>query len=66
MRFVRGDRWPVDDPRAAELAALWRANDAGQVVDALFGAQGIFRNSWVAGSADRAILLALIGKPAAP
>ncbi|MEJ0100794.1 MAG: mannitol dehydrogenase family protein [Pseudomonadota bacterium] len=65
LRFVRGDRWPVDDPRAAELAALWKANDAGQVVDALFGAQGMFRNSWAASAADRATLLVFIGAPTA-
>lgn len=66
IRFVRGDRWPVDDPRAAELAALWQGGDMGQVVDALFGAQGMFRSSWVAGAADRAMLLAFLAmRPAA-
>ncbi len=66
IRFVRGDRWPVDDPRAAEFAALWKRNDAGQVVDALFGPQGMFRNSWVAGAADRATLLTFIGASPTP
>jgi fructuronate reductase len=61
--FVRGDRWQVDDPRAAELAALWNCGDAGQVVDALFGPQGLFRSNWVAGSADRATLLTTIESP---
>ncbi len=56
--FIRGDRWPVDDPQAAHLAALWKSGDAGQVVDALFGSQGLFRSSWVASRADRAALLA--------
>ncbi len=65
IRFVRGDRWQVDDPRAAELAGLWSSGDASQVVDALFGPQGLFRNSWVASSADRATLLAFIGNPPA-
>jgi fructuronate reductase len=59
MRFVRADRWAVDDPRAAELKSLWSGNDAASVLDSLFGPQGIFRNSWVASPADRAILLAL-------
>jgi fructuronate reductase len=67
VRFVRGDRWKVDDPRAAELAALWKANDAGSVVDALFGPQGMFRNSWVASRAERTLLLTFLGgAPAAP
>ena len=60
MRFIRGDRWQVDDPRAAELAALWKSGDAGQVIDALFGTQGLFRSSWVASRADRATLLAFL------
>jgi fructuronate reductase len=65
IRFVRGDRWQVDDPRAAELAALWGAGDAGSVVDALFGPQGLFRSNWVASSADRAALLRSIEDPSA-
>jgi fructuronate reductase len=66
IRFVRGDRWKVDDPRAAELAALWSGSDAGQVVDALFGPQGMFRGSWVASRADRALLLTFLnGAPRA-
>jgi fructuronate reductase len=59
-RFVRADRWRVDDPRAGELKTLWSGNDAAQVLDALFGPQGMFRSSWVAGSADRTLLLALL------
>jgi fructuronate reductase len=61
VRFVRGDRWKVDDPRAAELAALWQGNDAGSVVDALFGPQGMFRSSWIASRAERTLLLAFLG-----
>jgi fructuronate reductase len=60
MTFIRGDRWPVDDPQAARLAALWKTGDAGQVVDALFGPQGMFRSSWIASGAERATLLAFI------
>lgn len=64
ISFVRGERWTVDDPRAAELAALWRTHDAAGVVDALFGVQGLFRDSWVAGSADRSALLQHLRNPA--
>ncbi|MEO6078711.1 MAG: mannitol dehydrogenase family protein [Steroidobacteraceae bacterium] len=64
IRFVRGDRWPVDDPRAAELAALWNDGNAATVVDALFGPQGMFRSSWVASSTHRGALVALVENPA--
>ena len=59
--FVRGDRWPVDDPCAPELKELWSSNDPAGIIDALFGPQGKFRSSWVAGSSDRTRLLNLIG-----
>ncbi len=61
--FIRGDRWPVDDPQAAHLASLWNKGDAGYVVDALFGSQGMFRSSWIASPADRTTLLALLRDP---
>lgn len=60
-RFVRGDRWPVNDPRAADLQALWQGNDVASVVDALFGPQGMFRGSWVAGRVERTLLLSFLG-----
>lgn len=66
LRFLRGDRWPVDDPRAAEFAALWKAGDAGSVVDALFGPHGMFRNTWVMSRVDRATLLAFISAAPGP
>jgi hypothetical protein len=50
----------VDDPRATELAQLWRSNDTAGVIDALCGPQGMFRHSWVAGGADRTLLLDLL------
>lgn len=65
IRFIRADRWPVDDPRAAELAALWRDHDAAGVVDALFGPQGSFAAEWTAGSADRSALLRQVENPGA-
>lgn len=58
IRFFRADRWQVDDPRAAELAALWQKHDAAGVIDGLFGAQGLFSSDWRAGNADRAALQA--------
>jgi fructuronate reductase len=62
VRFVRGDQCPVDDPRAPELAQIWSSNEPAGVIDALFGPQGMFRSSWVAGRSDRAILAAEIGR----
>jgi fructuronate reductase len=64
--FVRGDRWVVDDPRAAEFKALWKGSDAAGVVDALFGPQGTFQGSWQASGPDRALLLACMGGAPAP
>jgi fructuronate reductase len=64
--FVRGDRWVVDDPHAAEFKALWKGSDAAGVIDALFGPKGIFKSSWVASRADRALLLACMGGSPAP
>jgi fructuronate reductase len=60
MRFIRGDRWPVNDPQAAALAVLWQRYDAAGVIDALFGAQGLFADSWVATRVDRTLLLTLL------
>jgi fructuronate reductase len=63
--FVRGDHWVVDDPRAAEFKALWQGSDAADVIDALFGPQGMFHSSWKTSRVDRALLLASIrGAPA--
>jgi fructuronate reductase len=65
--FVRGDRWVVDDPRAAGFKGLWKGSDAAEVIDALFGPQGMFQSSWEVSRADRALLLASIrGAPAPP
>jgi fructuronate reductase len=64
--FLRGDRWVVDDPRAAEFKALWKASDAAGVIDALFGPQGMFQGSWEASRADRALLLAFMGGAPGP
>ena len=52
ISFVRGDRFVVQDPMAAELAALWR--EAGQegIAAALFGPGGRFAPHWTAPPAD--------------
>jgi fructuronate reductase len=60
---VRGDGHPVDDPRAADLARLWRHNDAAGVLDALFGDTGIFRDHWVMSPTDRIALRAAVADP---
>jgi fructuronate reductase len=56
VRHVRGDARTVDDPRAAELAELWRTSGEDGVARALFGPSGLFANIW---SADETALAAL-------
>lgn len=48
IAYVRGDRFEVVDPLAAELAALWRSCGAEGIAEALFGPAGRFAASWVA------------------
>jgi fructuronate reductase len=43
---VRGDRHPVDDPMADQLAALWRRHGAGGMAAALFGEEGLFASRY--------------------
>ncbi len=51
IAYVRGDRFTVEDPRAEELAALWRQSGPDGIVSALFGTSGLFADHWSA-SAD--------------
>jgi fructuronate reductase len=60
IRYVRGDRFAVDDPEAQRLAALWAEGGAARVVDALFTAPGIFAACWQPTTQQRAELLRLI------
>jgi fructuronate reductase len=56
VRHVRADARTVDDPRAAELAELWRTWGEDGVASALFGPSGLFAHIW---SADETSLAAL-------
>ena len=47
-RHVRGDRRVVDDPQAAQLAALWQGHGQAGIAKALFGKDGLFAASWTA------------------
>ena len=57
VRFVRADRFTVDDPAAARLAALWQQGGAPGVLHGLFGAGGLFAAHWQPSAAQRARLL---------
>jgi fructuronate reductase len=61
MQHVRGAnvaRWgPVDDPMAGQLAALWEGRTAPDMVQALFGENGLFAASWQADAAATALLV---------
>ncbi len=60
LRHVRGDnvaRWgPVVDPRARDLAALWRMHGAAGIVPAVFGVGGPLASDWVPDAADIALI----------
>lgn len=43
---LRADVRVVDDPRAAELAAVWKACGVSGIVSALFGAGGLLPSAW--------------------
>lgn len=60
VRHVRGDLRTVDDPEAGKLAELWQAHGPEGIIEALFGAQGMFASSWQARSEDVATLKAYL------
>jgi fructuronate reductase len=51
--YVRG---PIDDPRAADLAAAWSSAGRADIVDAMFGARGLLTGHWDPSDRDRALL----------
>jgi fructuronate reductase len=51
IAFVRGDRFPVEDPAARELADLWQIFGVAGIAGALFGPGGRFPQ-WTATAAD--------------
>ena len=57
LRHIRGDNvaaWgPVDDPRAGPLQACAKAAAPGELLDALFGAEGLVSSIWTPSAADR-------------
>ena len=57
IAFVRGDRGPVEDPAAPELAALWREHGVSGIAAALFGPGGRFPQ-WRASAAELAYVSA--------
>ncbi|MBT2134968.1 mannitol dehydrogenase family protein [Croceibacterium sp. LX-88] len=61
LRHVRGDRRPVDDPMAAQLAALWATEGSSGIAAALFGPQGLFSHVWRADEASLARLTRRLG-----
>lgn len=56
IAHIRGDARAVDDPMAAELAALWRKAGAEGIAPALFGTDGLFAANWVASPDDQRTL----------
>lgn len=64
LRHLRGDnvaRWgAVDDPRADELAAAWRAHGTAGIVGALFDPAGLMAGEWTPSADDHAMLAAAL------
>lgn len=56
MLHVRGDGGPVDDPRAAELAAAWDSAGRDGIVDAIVGERGLLAGVWRPRVQDTVIL----------
>ncbi|MDE1916729.1 MAG: mannitol dehydrogenase family protein [Sphingomonadales bacterium] len=46
LRHVRGDVRPVEDPRAADLAAAWARHGEEGVVEAILGKGGLVPSEW--------------------
>jgi fructuronate reductase len=65
MLHIRGDVRPVDDPLAAQLAALWQSAGTAGIVTALFGEQGLFADRWTVTDQSRALLQAEVDQMAA-
>ena len=59
IAFVRGDRFPVDDPAALELAQLWRDHGVAGIAGALFGPGGRF-TQWTASPEELELLTSAV------
>jgi fructuronate reductase len=46
LRHVRGDLRKVEDPRAADLAAVWQEQGEGGLVQAVLGEGGLLPSAW--------------------
>jgi fructuronate reductase len=62
LRHIRGDARPVDDPKAEELAALWKSAGQSGIARALFGEGGMFAAHWHASDAELQELNEKLGK----
>ncbi len=60
---IRGDRRPVDDALAPQLADLWQTHGRDGIVDAVFGTTGLLRSGWVPTVADKAFIQEALDQP---
>ena len=65
IALVRADRFPVEDPAAAELAALWQQYGVAGIAGALFGPGGRFPQ-WTASAEELDYLTKAVQAIAAP
>ncbi len=57
LLHIRGDRRPVDDAMALQLAGAWQQNGRDTIVRALFGTGGLMPSPWVPTVTDTADIL---------
>ncbi len=57
LRHVRGDRRPVDDEMAPQLADAWQQAGRGGIVAAMFGTGGLLASAWTPTATDTADIL---------
>jgi fructuronate reductase len=57
LRHIRGDRRPVDDAIAPQLADVWQQNGRDGIVGAMFGTGGLIPSAWTPTTDDTAEIL---------
>lgn len=64
LRYVRGDRFDVDDPLASELQRAWAGRDLAGTAHALFAPGGRLGGVWKPKAEDLALMAAALPKGA--
>jgi fructuronate reductase len=57
LRHIRGDRRPVDDAMAPQLAHAWQENGRDAIIGAMFGTGGLIPSAWTPTATDTVDIL---------